>query len=172
MDTLTPQERSALMAKIRSTDTAPELLVRRSLWRLGLRYRLQNKLVPGTPDLWFPRRRVALFVHGCFWHGHEDCPLFRPPKSRTAFWKEKIRRNRLRDNKNLLRLLAEGFSVATVWECALRKDPTQTIELLENFLRNEMPPASRFEVWAQGNELQHFAETGLFPASPLPSSLI
>jgi DNA mismatch endonuclease (patch repair protein) len=148
------------MAKIHSTDTAPELLVRRSLWRLGLRYRLQNKLVPGTPDLWFPKKRIALFVHGCFWHGHENCTLFRLPKSRTAFWKEKIWRNRLRDSKNLLRLLAEGFSVATVWECALRKDATQTIKLLENFLRSEALPASRFEVWAQGDSIQYLTETG------------
>jgi DNA mismatch endonuclease (patch repair protein) len=100
-DTLTPQERSARMAKVRSRNTKPERVVRRLVYSLGFRYRLHVAHVPGKPDLVFASRRKAIFVHGCFWHRHAEpaCKLARMPKSRLDFWKPKLERNRLRDER-------------------------------------------------------------------------
>lgn len=107
------------MATIRSTDTRPELAVRRGLHARGFRYRLHSKGLPGSPDLVLRRYRTVVFVHGCFWHGH-DCALFRMPRSRTEYWQEKIRRNRERDAAAVERLESTGWRCLTVWECALR----------------------------------------------------
>lgn len=111
--------RSRNMAAVRGKDTKPELLIRRGLHGLGYRYRLHAKDLPGKPDLVFPKYHAVLFVHGCFWHGH-DCPLFRLPATRTEFWRAKIASNVLRDRKALKALQAQGWRTATVWECALR----------------------------------------------------
>lgn len=106
------------MGRIRGRDTKPELLVRRGLHARGFRYRLHAKL-PGRPDIVFPRRKAVIFVHGCFWHGH-DCHLFRLPGTRTEFWQEKIAVNRLRDAAALASLQAQGWRTLTVWECSFR----------------------------------------------------
>jgi len=119
MDVLTPAQRQLNMSRIRGKDTKPEMLLRRGLHAAGLRYRLHVRSLPGCPDLVFPRFRAVIFVHGCFWHGH-NCRLFRLPDTRRGFWEEKITRNRLRDQLALDRLQAEGWRVLTVWECALR----------------------------------------------------
>lgn len=111
--------RSRNMAAVRGKDTKPELLIRRGLHGLGLRYRLQGKDLPGKPDLVFPKYKAVVFVHGCFWHGH-DCPLFRLPGTRTEFWRTKISSNVLRDHKAHTALQAQGWRTATVWECALK----------------------------------------------------
>lgn len=107
------------MSGIRSTDTKPEIMLRRGLHRRGLRFRLHDRRLPGTPDLVFPGRRAVLFAHGCFWHGH-DCHLFRLPRTRPDFWAAKIARNRANDDRAVSRLVDEGWRVGTVWECALR----------------------------------------------------
>jgi DNA mismatch endonuclease (patch repair protein) len=107
-----------MMAGIRGRDTKPEILLRSGLHRLGLRFSLKSKLL-GRPDIVLPRWRVAVFFHGCFWHGH-DCPLFRLPSTRTGFWREKIGSNRERDGRVLESLLADGWRVAIVRECAIR----------------------------------------------------
>lgn len=107
------------MSGIRSTDTKPEMMLRRGLHRRGLRFRLHDRSLPGTPDLVFPGRRAVLFAHGCFWHGH-DCHLFRLPATRADFWAAKIARNRANDDRAVSRLVDEGWRVGTVWECALR----------------------------------------------------
>lgn len=107
------------MAAVRGKDTKPELIIRRGLHRLGFRYRLQAKDLPGKPDLVLPRHGAVIFVHGCFWHGH-DCPLFRLPATRTEFWRGKIASNVLRDRKNLDALHRKNWRVAVVWECACR----------------------------------------------------
>lgn len=121
MDRLTPDQRSQLMAKIKGKDTTPELAVRSALHQLGYRYRLHAKDLPGSPDLVFPKLGKILFVHGCFWHGH-DCKWGRSvPKSNVEFWVEKIRRNQKRDALALRRLRAQGWSVATVWECKIAR---------------------------------------------------
>lgn len=117
MDTLTKAERSERMAKIRSKNTKPELRVRRLVHGLGYRYRLHRRDLPGCPDLVFPSRRKIVFVHGCFWHGHEGCGVANMPKSRRFFWGEKFKRNQARDAKNKKALKMEGWRVLTVWEC-------------------------------------------------------
>ena len=107
------------MAANRGRDTRPELLLRRGLHARGRRYRLQDRALPGRPDLVFPGPHAVIFVHGCFWHGH-DCPMFKQPASNGEFWRAKIDRNRERDATALSSLRAAGWRVLTVWECALR----------------------------------------------------
>lgn len=107
------------MSNIRSKNTRHEVEIRKALHAAGLRYRLHRKDLPGSPDITFPRYRAAVFVHGCFWHGH-DCHLFRWPSSNSDRWKRKIRGNQLRDATSAARLLASGWRVCTIWECALR----------------------------------------------------
>jgi DNA mismatch endonuclease (patch repair protein) len=124
MDTLTKAERSERMARIRSKNTKPELRVRRLVHSLGYRFRLHRRDLPGSPDLVFPARRKVVFVHGCFWHGHDGCKVANRPKSRRSFWDAKFRRNRLHDARNRASLVKEGWAVFTVWECETREDVT------------------------------------------------
>lgn len=125
MDIISPEQRSALMSRIKGKDTKIELEVRRGLHALGFRFRLGDTFriagskLPGRPDIVLPAYRTVVFVHGCFWHRH-DCHLFRLPKTRTAFWREKIEANRARDAKKEAELRALGWHVETVWECGLR----------------------------------------------------
>src|SRR5271165_5724537 len=119
VDVLTPAQRRHNMSRVRGKDTKPELLLRRGLHALGFRFRLHRKDLPGRPDLVFPARRAAIFVHGCFWHGH-DCPMCRIPTTRTGFWQTKIHGNRDRDRRAVAALTAKGWRVLVVWECALR----------------------------------------------------
>jgi len=107
------------MRAVKSKDTKPELQLRRALHRIGYRYRLNVKDLPGKPDLVFPKHRAALFVHGCFWHGHLCKRGRRVPKSNTDYWREKIRKNRDRDRRNKNALEALGWRVLTVWECEI-----------------------------------------------------
>jgi DNA mismatch endonuclease (patch repair protein) len=118
-DPLTPEQRRLCMSRIRATDTRPEMIIRRGLHALGLRYRLHDRDLPGTPDLVFPGARAVIFVHGCFWHGHH-CPLFRLPATRTGFWAAKIDRNRVRDAEAQAALRTASWHTLTIWECALR----------------------------------------------------
>lgn len=118
-DVVTPEARSRMMAGIRGKDTKPELLIRSALHRAGFRFRLHQTSLPGKPDLVLPRYQAAIFVHGCFWHGH-DCHLFRWPATREAFWREKIGRNIARDSQQMADLAGAGWRVAVVMECALK----------------------------------------------------
>lgn len=120
-DVVDPVTRSRMMAGIRGRDTKPELLLRRALHALGLRYRLHHRGLPGRPDLVFPRRRAVVFVHGCFWHRHENCRYATTPVTRPDFWMQKFRSNVERDRRNQHALLAAGWRVAIVWECLLKK---------------------------------------------------
>ena len=108
------------MRAVGRKDTAPELAVRRLLHRLGYRFRLHRRDLPGTPDVVLPGRRTVVFVHGCFWHGHEGCRGGRTPKTNTAFWRDKIARNKERDARKEAELRAGGWDVVTVWECETR----------------------------------------------------
>jgi DNA mismatch endonuclease (patch repair protein) len=119
IDTLSPEERSARMALVRSRDTKPELRVRRFLHAAGLRYRLHRPVANARPDLVFPARRTVVFVHGCIWHRHPDpaCPLTRTPKSRVDFWTTKFAENVARDRRQQATLEAEGWRVLVIWEC-------------------------------------------------------
>ena len=116
-DIVDSKRRSELMAAIRTRDTAPELAVRRIAHRMGLRYRLHRKDLPGRPDLVFPRHRLVVFVHGCFWHRHEGCRYASTPKSRIVFWTEKFAANVARDARQQAALKALGWRVLVIWAC-------------------------------------------------------
>jgi DNA mismatch endonuclease (patch repair protein) len=118
MDTVDRQTRSKIMASVGQKDTGAELLLRRALHKAGLRYRLHDRSLPGSPDLVFARFRAAVFVHGCYWHSH-GCYRSTVPKSRRDFWIQKFSANRERDERNVCRLIAAGWRVIVVWECAL-----------------------------------------------------
>ncbi|HYH70098.1 MAG TPA: very short patch repair endonuclease [Methyloceanibacter sp.] len=122
MDRITQERRSALMAKVRSAGTDIELRVRRALHKAGYRYRVNARGLPGRPDVVFKGRRKAIFVHGCFWHGHEGCKRSALPTSRRDFWAAKIARNQRRDADNCERLVGLGWSVLTVWQCEMEND--------------------------------------------------
>jgi DNA mismatch endonuclease (patch repair protein) len=118
-DIVPPDVRSRMMAAVRGKDTLPEMTLRRGLHRAGFRFRLHANNLPGRPDMVFPKYRAALFVHGCFWHGH-DCHLFRLPATRRDFWAGKVERNRANDARSSQLLAAERWRVGVVWECALK----------------------------------------------------
>ena len=119
-DVFDPAQRSAVMRRVKGRDTKPEMIVRRALTRLGARYRLHRKDLPGSPDVVMPGRRLAIFVHGCFWHGH-DCPRgARVPKQNQDYWIAKVGRNRARDTGACDALTAMGWRVETIWECELK----------------------------------------------------
>ncbi|MDG5750476.1 DNA mismatch endonuclease Vsr [Qipengyuania sp. XHP0211] len=124
VDSLNPLERSARMARVRGKDTKPELRVRRLVHRMGYRYRLHRRSLPGSPDLVFGPRRKVIFVHGCFWHRHEapSCKLARIPKSRVEFWVAKLEGNRERDERNIAKLRKLGWDVLVIWECETRDE--------------------------------------------------
>jgi DNA mismatch endonuclease (patch repair protein) len=119
-DVFTAEKRSAVMARVKGRDTKPELMVRRMLWRLGARYRLDRKGLPGRPDIVMPGRKLAVFVHGCFWHGHTCARGARVPKANRDYWTAKIGRNRARDIESRAALEALGWRVEVVWECDLK----------------------------------------------------
>ena len=135
MDTLTPRERSARMSLVRNKYTKPEKVVRRVLWRLGYRYRLHRRTLPGHPDIVFGTMRKAIFVHGCFWHRHPKCSNCRLPKSRLNFWKPKLRANRFRDLRKQRALREAGWDFMVVWECELRNEQL-LVSRLRSFLNS------------------------------------
>ncbi len=120
-DNHTAAQRHRNMVAIRSASTTPELKLRHSLWHLGFRYRINDKRLPGKPDVVLPKYRSVVFVHGCFWHGHEGCRDVSIPKTNTEFWLAKIRRNQQRDQEVWRKLEAKGWFVIIVWECQLKK---------------------------------------------------
>ena len=131
--------RSRMMAGIGSRNTVPELVLRRALHAHGLRYRLHDRKLPGTPDLVFPRFRAVCFVHGCFWHRHAGCPYATTPTTREEFWRAKFHANVERDQRNRRDLFEAGWRVAIVWECALRK-------------RGQLATALKLDQWLRGND--------------------
>ncbi|MBM3607245.1 MAG: DNA mismatch endonuclease Vsr [Alphaproteobacteria bacterium] len=121
-DTLTPAQRSANMAAIRSKDMKPEMAVRSLVHRMGYRFRLHRKDLPGKPDLVFASRKAVIFVHGCFWHQHSACREGRMPGTRLEYWKPKLERNIARDIQNQLALKSLGWRVLVLWECETGRD--------------------------------------------------
>jgi DNA mismatch endonuclease (patch repair protein) len=138
VDILTRAERSALMSRIRAKDTGPELLVRRLAHRLGFRFRLHRRDLPGVPDLTFPRLRKVVFVHGCFWHRHRRCKLAYQPRTNAAFWESKFARNVVRDTHVQRKLRRQGWRVLVVWECQLG-DTARISSRLASHLRSANP---------------------------------
>lgn len=144
-DIVTPEVRSRMMAGIGSANTKPELIIRRGLHALGYRFRLHQRDLPGRPDVVFARRRAVIFVNGCFWHGH-DCHLFRWPRSRVDFWRDKISGNIRRDRATREALAEAGWRVAEVWECQLKGRERRPLEEVVGecaaFLDSEAPYCS------------------------------
>jgi DNA mismatch endonuclease (patch repair protein) len=133
VDNRSTESRSALMSRVGSKDTAPEMTVRRLLHAMGYRFRLHRRDLPGTPDIVFPRHRKAIFVHGCFWHAH-GCRIGKPPKSRPEYWGPKLARNLARDAEKETALKAAGWQVLTLWQCEV-KEWEALGERLKTFLR-------------------------------------
>lgn len=139
MDTISAAERSALMSRIRSKDTRPELVVRKLAHALGYRFRVHCADLPGTPDLAFPSRKKVIFVHGCFWHGH-TCKLASSPKTNISYWIPKINGNRRRDRQRKRALSKLGWRTLVVWECTTR---TKDLSPLERRLVKFLEPQSK-----------------------------
>jgi DNA mismatch endonuclease (patch repair protein) len=119
-DRISRAARSRNMSRIRSEDTGPERLIRKTVFAMGYRFRLHRRDLPGTPDIVLVKRRKVIFVHGCFWHGHSRCLRAKPPTSNVEFWKQKIERNTARDRAVVASLQRSGWSVCVVWQCELR----------------------------------------------------
>lgn len=132
-DVYSPEKRSAVMRRVKGSGTGPELTVRRLIWRLGGRYRLNRADLPGKPDIVLPGRKLAIFVNGCFWHGHDCARGARVPKTNRDYWLAKVARNRARDGAVGEALAAAGWRRETIWECAL-KDPERLEARVKAFL--------------------------------------
>ena len=137
MDNLTPSQRSKIMSLVKSKNTKPELLIRHSLFKMGLRYRLYKKL-PGTPDLTFTKYKTVIFINGCFWHNHQNCKLNRLPKNHSNYWLKKKLRNQKHDHEVQKMLLEQGWRVLIIWECVCKKKfITEICSYIKEFLENE-----------------------------------
>lgn len=136
-----PHIRSYNMSRIRSKDSKPEMIVRRYLYRNGFRFRLHVKSLPGKPDLVLKKYRTVVFIHGCFWHGHEGCKYFVAPKTRTEWWLNKIETNKRNDKINSDRLRQDGWEVYEIWECELRGHQPSTLADLAIQLKKIAPKA-------------------------------
>ncbi len=134
VDTISKEHRSWNMSQIRSKDTKPELIVRSMLHRRGFRFRLHRKDLPGKPDIVLPKYKTVIFVHGCFWHGHNQCKDFVIPKTNTKWWVAKIKRNKLVDARNIASLKKSGWKVKVIYECQLTKKKIEKTfnELVKN----------------------------------------
>lgn len=151
-----------MMSNIRSKNTSPELLIRKALHARGFRYRVHDKHLPGTPDLVLPKYKAAVFIHGCFWHGHR-CRYFKVPQTRQDFWLEKIGKNQARDEQQITALRALNWRVLTIWECAVRSMKKQRTPLL----------IDQIVYWLlQNSELAQIDETHLESACSHTASVI
>ncbi|WP_425082039.1 very short patch repair endonuclease [Ruegeria arenilitoris] len=134
------------MSRIRSRDTKPEIALRKALHRRGFRYRLNARKLPGSPDIVLPKWKAVLFVHGCYWHRHTECPKATTPSSNVEFWERKFQQNVERDARNVRDLIDAGWRVGVVWECAIgREPPPDLVELLEAFITSGKPDRIDFE---------------------------
>ena len=138
-DTITPEQRSEIMSHIKSKDTSIELMVRRYLFALGYRYRVNYTALPGKPDIVFTKKKIAIFIHGCYWHGH-DCGsrYAHSSQSNKAYWGPKIQRTQQRDQEHIAKLEADGWNVIVLWECQLKSDFGQSMSwLVDNILNQD-----------------------------------
>lgn len=141
-DVLKPEQRRLNMSRIRGRDTKPEMIIRRGLHRLGFRFRLHTRELPGRPDLVLPKYRCAIFVHGCFWHDH-GCALCKRPTTRPEFWDAKLRRNKERDASAVRALLAVEWKTLIVWECALRGPNRLSLDEVLTFINDFIKAETR-----------------------------
>ncbi len=135
-DSLSPEERSERMSRVRGKDTKPELVVRKLVWAMGYRYRLHSRKLPGRPDLVFSGRKKLIFVHGCFWHQHENCRQYRMPRTRLDFWLPKLESNKRRDARVREELDALGWNILILWECEL-KNMEELATRISHFMEGE-----------------------------------
>lgn len=139
-DTVSQERRSEIMSHIKGKNTSIELLVRKQLFALGFRYRTNYKKLPGKPDVVFTKKKVAIFIHGCFWHGHDiGCRYSHIPQSRAEYWSPKIRRTKERDADHINELTSSGWRVLIVWECEIRKDLQEVVNRIISFLDENSP---------------------------------
>lgn len=138
MDKLTKEHRSWNMSRIQGKNTGPEIAMRSMLHKNGFRFRLQEKNLPGKPDIVLPKFKTAIFVHGCFWHRHENCKYCYTPKSRNEFWNGKFRRTVQRDAEQLHAVSKAGWFPFVVWECEIKDKPAETLSKVQNMLKNRL----------------------------------
>ena len=136
MDIWSKEKRSLVMSKIRSKDTKPEIILRSSLHQLGYRFRIHKKELPGKPDIVLPKYKIVIFVHGCFWHYHKDCPEGRIPDTNSKFWKEKLLKNIERDKKHQDMCKELGWNVLIIWECELEKRLEEVLTKIKTTIKN------------------------------------
>ena len=136
-DVLSKEQRKRCMSNVKGKNTKPEIMVRKYLFEHGYRYRLHRKDLPGKPDIVLPKYKTAIFINGCFWHGHKDCKYFTLPETNTEFWKSKIDSNIKRDKESHDELSKLGWKVIDIWQCNLKKDKTLTLENLIKSINNE-----------------------------------
>lgn len=137
IDTIDKANRSLLMANVKGKNTAPELLVRKRLHRLGFRFALHDKKLSGRPDLVLPRHQAVVFVHGCFWHRHSSCAYATTPATRAEFWFDKFQKNVERDARNISKLKEQGWRVFVVWECGLKHEPEKILKKLARGIKQK-----------------------------------
>ena len=135
-DVFSKEKRSWIMSRVKGRDTKPEMLVRSFVHRMGFRFRVQRRDLPGNPDIALPRHRKVIFVHGCFWHGHKGCPRSKRPTTNKTFWNKKLDGNIERDKRFRGKLHRMGWKVLVVWQCDTRK-PEKLLAKLERFLHDE-----------------------------------
>ncbi len=133
MDVFDKQKRSSIMSTVKNRNTKPELIVRSMLHRMGYRFRIHRRDLPGNPDITLPKHKKIVFVHGCFWHGHKKCRRAKRPTTNQEFWNKKLNSNIKRDNKNVLELNKAGWQTLVVWSCEI-KDKDNLMQRLQNFI--------------------------------------
>ncbi|MDP2792190.1 MAG: very short patch repair endonuclease [Rectinemataceae bacterium] len=154
MDTVPPETRSRMMSGIKNKNTKPEIVIRKYLHAAGYRFRLHKKNLPGKPDISMKKYNAIIFVHGCFWHGH-DCRYFKVPKTNTEFWKKKIEINRQRDLRDVLALMNIGWRVCIIWECSIREIQKKRTNLLEGPISDWLKGNSGYlEIGIENSEIQ------------------
>ncbi|MBA7532094.1 hypothetical protein ES705_24320 [subsurface metagenome] len=152
-DIFTKRKRSQIMATVKNRNTKPEIQVRKALFSRGFRYRINDKRLPGSPDIVLPKYHTAIFVHGCYWHGHTNCKKAIKPSTNKNFWNAKIEKNRLRDQKAQQELSQMGWKVIVIWECELRNK--ESLELSLNKLINELKQPFAFKHIGSSHLLTH-----------------
>lgn len=136
VDKISKTRRSEIMSHIKSKNTSIELIVRKNLYALGYRYRINYKKLPGKPDIVFIKKRIAIFIHGCFWHGHEiNCNYSHVPQTRPDYWLEKISKTKKRDQKHILELTNNGWTVIVIWECAIKTNLGKVLKQLQFIIK-------------------------------------
>lgn len=136
-DVLSKEQRKKCMSRVKSKDTKPEVLVRSFLFSHGFRFRLHRKDLPGKPDIVLPKYKTAIFINGCFWHGHSDCRYAKRPLTNAEFWQDKINSNIIRDSENLSKLQRMGWRTYTIWQCELKaKHRETTLRNLSRYIEN------------------------------------